>query len=117
MRIEHNWAERSTVPHGEVTSVFPVDELACSVLQNRDAQLQLEQLAPESVLTVTPDGMASGYFLAQHPLTLVPVKGLPDSQYQSIEAGLDDPLSAYSHVRLGGTVASGENRSLAEFQS
>lgn len=117
MLIEHNWAERPTVPHGEVTSLFPVEELPCSVLQNRDAQLQLEQLAPESVLTVTPDGMASGYFLAQHPLTIVPIERLPDSQQQAIETGLGDPLSAYSHVRLGGTVASGENRSLAEFQS
>ena len=117
MRIKHNWAERPTVPHGEVASLFPVEELPCSVFQNRAAQLQLEQLAPESVLTVTPDGMASGYFLAQHPLTLVPIEGLPDSQQQSIEAGLNEPLSAYSHVRLGGMVASGKNRSLAEFQS
>lgn len=117
MRIEHNWAERPTVPHGEVTSLFPVDELACSVLQNRDAQLQLEQLESGSVLTVTPDGMASGYFLTQHPLTLVPVAELPDDQREAIKATLDNPLSAYSYVRLGGTVASGENRSLAEFQS
>jgi hypothetical protein len=117
MRIKHNWSNRPTVPHGEVTSLFPVDELPCSVLQNRDAQLQLEQLAPESVLTVTPDGMASGYFLAQHPLSLVPVGELPDDQREALEATLDDPLSAYNYVRLGGTVASGQNRSLAEFQS
>ncbi|WP_058992323.1 hypothetical protein [Haloarcula sp. CBA1127] len=117
MRTGHNWAERSTVPHGEVTSLFPVDELACSVLQNRDAQLQLEQLESRSVLTVTPDGMASGYFLAQHPLTLVPVAELPDDQREAIEATLDDPLSTYRYVRLGRTVASGQNRSLAEFKS
>jgi len=117
MRVEHNWEGCPTVPHGEVSSLFPVDELPCSVLQNRDAQLQLERLESESVLTVTPDSMASGYFLAQHPLTLVPVAALPEDQQEAIEASLDGPLSAYSHVRLGGTVASGKNRSLMEFQS
>ncbi|MHC3381880.1 hypothetical protein [Haloarcula sp. H-GB5] len=70
-----------------------------------------------SVLTVTLDGMASGYFLAQHPLTLVPVAELADSQKQVIEASLDDPLNMYRYVRLDETVASGENHSLAEFQS
>lgn len=69
-----------------------------------------------SILTVTPDGTASGYFLAQHPLTLVPVTELADSQKQNIEASLGDPLSMYRYVRLCGTVAIGENRLLAEFQ-
>ncbi|WP_152423011.1 hypothetical protein [Haloarcula argentinensis] len=63
-------------------------------------------------MRVTLDGMASGYFLTQHPLTLVPIAELADSQRQVIEASLDNSLNMYRYVRLDETVASGENRSL-----
>jgi hypothetical protein len=90
MCIENIYTGGSRVPHGSATSLFPVDELPCAVVQSRDAQLQLEQLSPESVLTVTSDSMASGYFLAQHPLTLVPVLELPDDQWEDIDPSIDD---------------------------
>ena len=106
MPIKHNWPKIQTVPHGSATSLFPVDELPCSVVQNRDAQLQLEQLSAESVLTVTPDGMASGYFLAQHPLTLIPISGLPVDHRQDIDANIDDSLESFSHICLGRTIES-----------
>lgn len=117
MRIEHNWAESPTVAHSKVASLFSVDELPCSLRQHRDAQLQATELPSESILVVAPDSMASGYFLAQHPLTLIPIAELPDDQQQTLRASIDAPLKSFSHVCLGRTVASGQNRSLAEFQA
>jgi len=117
MRVENIYVGGPTVPHGSATSLFPVGESPCSVVQNRDAHLQLEQLSAESVLTVSPDSMASGYFLAQHPLTLIPTSELPADQRQELNAGIEDPIESFSHICLGRTIGSGQNRSLAEFEA
>jgi hypothetical protein len=61
--------------------------------------------------------MASGYFLAQHPLTLVPVLELPDDQWEDIDPSIDDSLESLSHICLGRTIVSGQNHSLAEFHA
>jgi hypothetical protein len=61
--------------------------------------------------------MASGYFLTQHPLTLISVSELPDDQWKDIDASIGNPLESFSHICLGRTIASGQNRSLAEFHA
>lgn len=117
MPIEHNTANRPTVPHGDALALLPVEDLGAPIVQDRDAQRVLDDVDEEDVLVVAPDGMASGYKLAQHPLTLVAVDGLGDERRAAFEAASGLSLDEFTHVQVGRTVRSGENRSLAEFRA
>lgn len=117
MHIKNNIGERTAIPHGEALPLFPVDELGASVVQDRDALRQLERLDDEAVLVVGPDGMASGYKLAQHPLTLVELAELSSSRRAALADSTGVSLEEFTHVRIGRTVRSGANRSLSEFEA
>jgi hypothetical protein len=115
MRIENNFADRPTIPHGDATGLFPVEDLTAPITQNRDAYLTLQELNDDEVLVVTPDGMASGYFLGGHPLTLIAVDDLSAARKHELSPALEGSLVPYSHIQIGRNIESGPNRSLAEF--
>ena len=117
MRLENNYADRPTIPHGDATGLFPVEDLTAPITQNRDAYLTLQELNNHKVLVVTPDGMASGYFLGTHPLTLIAVKNLSAARKHELSQALDESLAAYSHIQIGRSIKSSSNRSLTEFAS
>jgi hypothetical protein len=117
MRVENNYADRPTIPHGDATGLFPVENLTTPITQNRDAYLTLQELDDDDVLLVTPDGMASGYFLGAHPLTLIAVDDLSAARTHELSQALERSLAAYSHIQIGRNIESGSNRSLTEFAS
>jgi hypothetical protein len=115
MRIENNFAEQPTIIHGDAAGLFPVEELSVSTIRNREAVLALETVAEGDVLVVAPDGMASGYYLGEHPLTLIPVENLPTERKRELAGALDGSADDYEYIRVGRRVESGYNHSLSEF--
>ena len=77
----------------------------------------MQEFDDDEVLVVTPDGMASGYFLGGHPLTLIAVNDLSTARKHELSQALDRSLTAYSHIQIGRNIESGLNRSLTEFSS
>ena len=117
MRIENNLAGQQTVSHGDAAGLFPVEELDVSTIRNREAVLALETVEKGDVLVVAPDGMASGYYLGGHPLTLLPVEALPVERKRELSDALDGSVEDFEYVRVGRRVESGPNHSLSEFGS
>ncbi len=117
MHIVYDFAERETVQFGVVSDLFPVAELDAPLIQNRDAQLRLEELDEEAIIVVAPESMATGYHLGSHELTLIAIEDLPEAQTRAVSEAVDGPIEAYSHIQLGKQIESGPNRSLSEFGS
>jgi len=117
MRLENNFAEQPTISHGDAAGLFPVEELDVSTIRNREAVLALETVEEGDVLVVAPDGMASGYYLGGHPLTLLPVEALPAERKHELSDALDGSVEDFEYVRVGRRVESGANHSLSEFGS
>lgn len=115
MRIGNDFADRATIPYGVATCLVPVENLDASLVQNRDAYRLLAERDTQSVVVVTPESTASGYLLAQHPLTLLAIKTLPATHRREIAGALDESVDAYTHIQLGRTIESGRNHSLSEF--
>jgi len=115
MRIKNIFAERRTIPYGAATCLFPVEDLDASLVQNRDAYRLLADRDTQSVVVVTPESTASGYLLAQLPLTLIFIETLPATHRREIAAALDESVTAYTHIQLGRAIKSGRNHSLSEF--
>jgi hypothetical protein len=117
MQIENNSVEQPTIPHGDAVGLFPVEELNVSTIRNRDAVLALETVEKGDVLVVSPNGMASGYYLGGHPLTLLPVEALPAERRRELSDALDGSVQDFEYVCVGRRVESGPNHSLSEFDS
>ena len=117
MRIKHNWSNRPTVPHGEVTSLFPVDELDATVLQYRDAQLALDDVDGANVILVAPTSLATSYFLTHHALTAIPVDSLPAAVQTQIADELDGSLDTFEFIQIGKWNSDSPDHSLGEFKN
>lgn len=117
MRLKNNFAEQPTITHGDAAGLFPVEELDVSTVRNREAVLALEIVEEDSVLVVAPDGMASGYYLGEHPLTLIPVEDLLRERKRELSDALDGSADDYEYIRVGRRIKSGHNHSLSEFDS
>jgi hypothetical protein len=117
MHIVYDFAEREAVPFGAVDGLFPVAELDAPIVQNRDAQLRLKELDEEAIIAIAPDGMATGYYLGAHELTLIPISELSPPLKQALSQAVDGSIEKYSHVQLGKHIESGANRTLSEFNS
>ena len=67
-------------------------------------------------LAVSPTGLASSYFLTQHPLTAIEVRSLSDTEYSSIAEETDIDLSRFELIQIGRGPSNLQNRSLSEFE-
>ena len=104
-----------SIDYGDASCLFPVDELAATVRQYRDAQLALDDVDRDRVIVVAPTSLATSYALTQHPLTALPVDSLPRSVRTRIDAALSESLDSFALVQIGKWHSPSVNHSLAEF--
>lgn len=72
MTDEHLFLLYDAVPYDEVAAIFPVSSLPSrAVAREADAAQLIEATADEAILAVAPVSTATGYRLAQAPLTAV----------------------------------------------
>ena len=111
----HYWSAGASVDYGDADCLFPVDELAATVLQYRDARLALAEADGERVIVVAATSLATGYALTQRPLTAIPVDGLAPPVRAQIDAALDGSLESFDLIQIGKWNSPCVNHSLAEF--
>lgn len=115
MTREHFFDAGGYVDHGDASVLFPVDGLAATIHRHREAQLALEEVDGEEVVVIRPTGLASSYFLTQHPLTAIEISTLSDDLVGTVgdAAGID--LRAFTLVQAGRGRISSEDYSLTEY--
>jgi len=114
MSIGHFHTAGEYIDHDKAKPLFPVDGLAGAV-QHRDAQLRLQSVDPEAVLAVRPTGLASSYFLTQHPLTAIDIDALPSSTRHQIAQPCPASVGQFEVIQIGRGVSAPENHSLREW--
>lgn len=105
----------ASIDYGDAAELFPVDELDATVLQNRDAQLALDDVEGKNVVIVAPTSLATSYVLTQHVLTAIPVDSLSPAVQAALDEELEEPLDAFELIQIGKWTADSPNHSLAEF--
>jgi hypothetical protein len=115
MSVGHFQDAAGYVDHGDASNLFPVESLSGEVHQHRDAELKLQSIGGERVVVVCPTGLASSYFLTQHPLTAIEIGSLPEPVCSSIAADADIDLSQFEVLQIGRNPSNIQNRSLSEF--
>lgn len=95
------YVQFDSVPYGVASSLLPVESLSPEVWARHDAAAErLESVAASDVLAVAPESMATGYKLAQMPLTVVSL----DELATEIRAPVVEAASGnYSLLVLGRT--------------
>jgi hypothetical protein len=116
MSSEHFLTAGKYIKHGDASNLFPVESLSGEIFQYRDAEVRLQSVENEKVVAVSPTGLASSYFLTQHPLTAIEVRSLSDSKYSSIAEEADIDLSRFELIQIGRGPSNLQNRSLSEFE-
>lgn len=106
-----------SIPYGAVSAVFPVESLPVGTWHQHDAAAERLESTPESdVLAVAPESMATGYKLAQSPLTVVSLDALPQRAAPEVLDELPARVREYS-ILVFGRPATAENRRLREYVS
>jgi hypothetical protein len=105
----------ASIDYGDAAELFPVDELDATMLQNRDAQLALNDTEGKNVVIVAPTSLATSYFLTQHVLTAIPVNSLSPAVQTALDKALEEPLDAFELIQIGKWNIDSPNHSLAEF--
>ena len=116
MSSEHFFSAGGYIEHGDASNLFPVESLSGEIFQYRDAEVRLQSVESEKVVAVSPTGLASSYFLTQHPLTAIEVRSLSDTEYSSIAEETDIDLSRFELIQIGRGPSNLQNRSLSEFE-
>lgn len=115
MSAGHFYDAGGYVEHGDASTLFPVEALSGEVYQRRDAEIRLQSVEGQKVLVVSPTGLASSYFLTQHPLTAIELGSLPDEVRTSVWANADLDISRFELLQIGRRPSNSQNRSLSEF--
>lgn len=72
MRDKHPYLVYESIPYDEVSALFPVASLPSdAVVRDTAAEELIEATADDEIVAVAPVSMATGYLLAQEPLTVV----------------------------------------------
>ena len=116
MSVGHFYTAGGYVEHGDASNLFPVESLSGEIYQYRDAEVKLQSVESKKVLVVSPTGLASSYFLTQHPLTATEVGSLSDAEYSSIAEDTDIDLSRFEFIQIGRNPSNLQNKSLTEFE-
>ncbi|WP_302081103.1 hypothetical protein [Salinibaculum rarum] len=111
----HFTSAGASIDYGDATELFPVDGLDATVLQRRDAQLALDDVAGEDVVVVAPTSLATSYRLTQHALTAIPIETLPAAVQAALDEEIDEGLDAFELIQIGKWNTDSPNHSLAEF--
>ncbi|WP_302081088.1 hypothetical protein [Salinibaculum rarum] len=111
----HFTSAGASIDYGDATEFFPVDGLDATVLQYRDAQLALDDVAGEDVVVVAPTSLATSYRLTQHALTAIPIETLPAAVQAALDEGVEEGLDAFELIQIGKWTTDSPNYSLAEF--
>ncbi len=114
MSFRHFHAAGGYIDHDEAEPLFPVEGLAGAV-QHGDAQLRLQSVAPEAALAVRPTGLASSYFLTQHPLTAIDIDALPSSTRRRIAQTCPGRVGQFEVIQIGRGVSALKSHSLREW--
>jgi hypothetical protein len=111
----HFTSAGASIEHGDVSVLFPVEELDATVLQHRDAELALDDVNGEEVIVIVPTSLASSYFLTQHALTAIPVDDLKPAVRSQLADALDTPIETFEFIQIGKWNTDSPNHSLAEY--
>jgi len=115
MSVRHSSNGAVYIDHGDASSLFPVEELSADVHQYRDAEIRLQSVESEKVVVVSPTGLASSYFLTQHPLTAIEIESLPDEVRAPTKHDAEIELTQFDLIQIGQGPTNIRNMSLAEF--
>jgi hypothetical protein len=115
MHRGHFTSAGASIDHGDASILFPVEDLAATVLQHRDAELALDDVDSEDVIVVAPTSMASSYFLTGHALTAIPVAELSAGVRSQLGNTLAAPIETFELIQIGKWTADSSNHSLAEY--
>jgi len=116
MHLLHFCDAGEYIDHGDAESLFPVSNLQGRVHTHRDAELVLRDADPESVIVVSPDGLASSYSLTQRAICAVEIASLNEETLDRIQRTSGVDLTEYELVQIGRSTRPSQNRSLGEFR-
>lgn len=111
MRGKHPYLVYESIPYDEVSALFPVSSLPReAVVRDADAEELIEATSAEEIVAVAPVSMATGYLLAQEPLTAVKLSHI--SGVETLPASIEDYEVL---VRVRGRPRKRQNHSLREY--
>jgi hypothetical protein len=105
----------ASLEYGDASFLFPVDDLAATVYQYRDAQLVLDEVDGANVIVVAPTSLATSYVLTQHALTAIAVESLSTAVQTRLADEIDGSLEAFELIQIGKWNSDSPNHSLTEF--
>lgn len=109
MRDKHPYLVYENIPYDEVSGLFPVSSLpADAVVRDADAKDLIEATPAAEIVAVAPVSMATGYLLAQEPLTAVKL-----AHVVGVET-LPDTITDYE-ILVRGRPRNRQNHSLREY--
>jgi hypothetical protein len=109
MHSTHSYLVYDSIPYDEAAILFPVSSLpADAVVRNANAEELIEATPDEAIVAVAPVSMATGYALAQEPLTAVKL-----SQLSGVES-LPASIEGYE-LLVRGRPRKRRNHSLSEY--
>jgi hypothetical protein len=111
----HFGSAGASIEYGTASCLFPVDELAGTIRQYRDAQLALDDVDGSNAIVIAPTSLATSCSLTQHPLTAVPVDSLSTAVQTQLADELDAPLDTFELIQIGKWHSDSQNHSLTEF--
>lgn len=116
MSAGHYYDAGGYVDHGDASTLFPVESLSGEVYQYRNAEIRLQSVESEKVVVVSPTGLASSYFLTQHPLTAIELESLPKTVRTSVGNNAELEISEFDLIQIGREPSNIQNRSLSEYK-
>jgi hypothetical protein len=116
MSVGHFYDAGGYVNHSDASTLFPVESLSGEVYQYRDAESRLQSVESEKVVVVSPTGLASSYFLTQHPLTAIELESLRNAVRTSVGNNAELAISEFDLIQIGREPSNIQNRSLSEYK-
>jgi len=115
MTSENLHENGGTIQHDGAASLFPLRQLEGTVHRYRDAHLKRESADNSRIVIVGPTSLASSYFLAQHPLSLIELSTLSPKQRDKLSAATELDLAEFEFIQVGRGHAQSQNHSLSEY--
>jgi hypothetical protein len=109
MRDKHPYLVYDSIPYDEASDLFPISSLPNeAIVRNANAEELIEATPDEAIIAVAPVSMATGYALAQEPLTAVKLSQLSRTE------SLPVPMGTYE-LLVRGRPRRRHNHSLTEY--
>lgn len=109
MHDKHLYLVYDSIPYDEASDLFPVSPLPTdAVVRDANAEDLIEATPDAAIIAVAPVSMATGYALAQEPLTAVKLSQLSGTE------SLPAPMGEYE-LLVRGRPRRRRNHSLSEY--